>query len=196
MDIVKAIEIFALVTGIPYIILEVMQKNSMWYFGIASGIGCAVSFAIQGLWASMGLNIYYVFMSLWGLYQWKKDSDSLAMESASSSAVHLSRLTPGIIAWSAAVFLAGLAGLIALLSFLNDTETVWDAVVTMMSVVGTYWLAKAYLPHWIIWIVSDLLLIVLCAMTGMFWMSLLYLAYTISSVVGLVHWRRNGVYVA
>lgn len=32
MDIVKVIEIFALVTGVPYIVLEVLQKNSMWYF--------------------------------------------------------------------------------------------------------------------------------------------------------------------
>ena len=41
MDIIGIIEVFALVTGVPYIVLEVLQKNGMWYFGIATGLACA-----------------------------------------------------------------------------------------------------------------------------------------------------------
>ena len=78
MDIVKVIEIFALVTGVPYIVLEVLQKNSMWYFGIATGLACAYSFAVQHLWSNMALNIYYVGMSVWFLYQWRKEIRSIA----------------------------------------------------------------------------------------------------------------------
>ena len=48
MDIIGIIEVFALVTGVPYIVLEVLQKNGMWYFGIATGLACAYSFAIHG----------------------------------------------------------------------------------------------------------------------------------------------------
>ena len=70
MDIIKIIEIFALVTGVPYIVLEVLQKNSMWYFGIATGLACAYSFGVQHLWSNMALNLYYVVMSFWGLFQW------------------------------------------------------------------------------------------------------------------------------
>ena len=72
MDIIGIIEVFALVTGVPYIVLEVLQKNGMWYFGIATGLACAYSFAIQHVWSNMSLNIYYVVMSVWGLYQWRK----------------------------------------------------------------------------------------------------------------------------
>ena len=74
MDIIGIIEVFALVTGVPYIVLEVLQKNGMWYFGIATGLACAYSFAIQHVWSNMSLNLYYVVMSVWGLYQWRKDS--------------------------------------------------------------------------------------------------------------------------
>lgn len=41
MDLIQAIEIFAFVTGLAYIVLEIFQKNAMWVLGIATGIACA-----------------------------------------------------------------------------------------------------------------------------------------------------------
>lgn len=199
MDIIKAIEIFALLTGVPYIVFEVMQKNIMWYFGIATGIACAISFGIQHVWASMGLNIYYVFMSLWGLYQWKKDAKVLAASGKSEKKVleiHLNRLTAGTALWSLAIFIVGSAALIGLLKLLGGNESVMDATVTVSSAIAMFWLAKSYPQHWFIWIVADLVLIALCISSGLYWMALQYSAYVASSVVGLFLWHRKGVYVS
>ena len=69
--IIQAIEVFAFITGLAYIILEIGQKNLMWIVGIATGAACAFSFAVQHLWASMVLNVYYVLISIWGLIQWR-----------------------------------------------------------------------------------------------------------------------------
>ena len=76
MDIVQIIEIVALVMGIPYMIFEVLQKNTMWYFGFFTSTACAIQFFLESNWANMGLNIYYVGMAFWGLYKWKKDSQA------------------------------------------------------------------------------------------------------------------------
>lgn len=76
--IIQAIEVFAFITGLAYIILEIGQKNLMWIVGIATGAACAFSFAVQHLWASMALNVYYVFISIWGLIQWRKAGEKLA----------------------------------------------------------------------------------------------------------------------
>lgn len=73
MDIVQAIEIFALVTGVAYVVLEILQKNFMWVVGILTGAACAYSFAVQHSWGMMGLNIYYIVMSVIGLVQWRRD---------------------------------------------------------------------------------------------------------------------------
>ena len=67
MDIVQAIEIFAFVTGIAYIVLEILQKNAMWVVGILTGAACAYSFAVQRSWGMMGLNLYYIVISVIGL---------------------------------------------------------------------------------------------------------------------------------
>ena len=196
MDIVGIIEIFALVTGVPYIVLEVLQKNSMWYFGIATGFACAYSFAIQHVWSNMALNIYYVVMSVWGLYQWRKDSRLLESDTGShGSAVHLGRMDGRTALWSAGIFLAGTPLLVWLLHALGGSSSWLDAASAMMSVVATYWLARSIPYHWIIWIVADIILVVMCFMEGQYWLTLLYVAYVAAAVYGLFHWMRKGKYI-
>lgn len=189
MDIIGAIEIFAFVTGIIYIVLEIGQKNFMWILGILTGAACAWSFGVQGLYASMGLNIYYVYVSVWGLIQWRKDSR------ASEGAIHLNRLTAGTLLASGVVFVAGTALLICLLELLGGSESWFDAATAMLSAVGTWWLAKSYPQQWIVWIVADVMSVVLCAVSGMPWMTVLYVAYTAGAVYGYIHWLRSGKYI-
>lgn len=197
MDIFEIIEIFALVTGIPYIVLEVLQKNAMWYFGIATGIACAYSFGVQHLWSNMGLNIYYVVMSVWGLHQWRKDSGLLdsAKTDGGAPAVHLSHLTARIAVCSLLTFIVCTAFMVTVFSRAADPNVWMDAVSTSMCAVAMFWLGKSIPYHWLIWIVADSILVVMCAMEQSWWLAALYLAYVLAACVGLVHWRRKGAYV-
>lgn len=198
MDILQLIEIFAFVTGVLYLILEIAQKNAMWVIGILTGVACAYSFAVQRLWASMGLNIYYVFVSIWGLYQWRRDSRMLAAgeaEGAQSADIHLRRIPRKTLLVSGLVFIFGSLALIALLRLLHDQESAMDAVVAVMSAIGTWWLAKSYPQQWLVWIVADTLSTILCLSVGMYWMALLYVAYTASAVYGWFHWTRRGAWI-
>lgn len=205
MDILQAIEIFAFVTGILYIVLEIGQKNAMWIIGILTGVACAWSFAVQTLWASMGLNIYYVFMSVWGLWQWRRDSRILSERTrerlqdgpaqAEKAVIHLRRPSGKVLAVSAVLAVVGTVALVGLLHLLGDKESAMDAVVAVLSAIATWWLAKSYPHQWLIWLVADLLSAVLCIVVGMYWMGLLYAAYTASAVYGWFHWTREGIYI-
>ena len=70
-------QIFTLVTGVIYIILEIRQKNSMWLVGILTSLAAMWVFFRQGLYASFGLNTYYLITAFIGLWQWKRDKGSL-----------------------------------------------------------------------------------------------------------------------
>ena len=192
MDLIKAIEIFAFVTGIIYLILEIKQKNFMWVIGILTGVACAYSFGVQRLWASMGLNIYYVVVSVWGLYKWRKDSAKLD----DGTEVHLAVLSKKTMLVSALIFVLGTALMVWLLHALGDSSTILDAVVTVMSAIATWWLAKSYPQQWLLWILADALSFALCLTSGMYWMAVLYLAYAASAVYGWYYWRKKGKYVA
>ncbi|MBQ3813851.1 MAG: nicotinamide mononucleotide transporter [Bacteroidales bacterium] len=190
-SIIQAIEIFALVTGIVYVVLEILQKNAMWVIGILTGAACAFEFAVTHVWASMGLNLYYVAMSVVGLIQWRKASGQVE-----EGDIHLQKvsLKAGIL--SAVLFTAGTAVMIPVLKATGDPAPFLDAIAVMLSVVGTWWLAQSYLEQWLIWIVADVLTTTLCLTTGQYWMAVLYLVYIGSAVYGYVHWKSRGKYVS
>ncbi len=190
-QVIQAIEIFALVTGIVYVVLEILQKNAMWVVGILTGAACAFEFAVTHVWASMGLNLYYVAMSVVGLIQWRKASGQVE-----EGDIHLRKvsLKAGIL--SAVLFTAGTAVMIPVLKATGDPAPFLDAVAVMLSVVGTWWLAQSYLEQWFIWIVADVLTTTLCLTTGQYWMAILYLVYIGSAVYGYIHWKSRGKYVS
>lgn len=196
--IAQIISILALVTGIPYMIFEVLQKNAMWYFGFFTGLTSAIMFAIQRNWASMCLNVYYVFMAVWGLYQWKKDSALLKSgneKSHASATIHLNHIS-GKMAWgSIAGFVLMFVFLLWALRLLGDPAVVLDALSTSLCVVAMVWLAKSIPWHWVLWIIGDILLVVMCFVQGNYWLTAMYAVYVAASVYGLFLWRKNGSYV-
>ena len=144
-QIIQAIEVFAMVTGVVYLVLEILQKNSMWVVGILTSTACAFEFAITHVWASMGLNIYYVVMSVIGLLQWRK-----ASEAVGEGEIHLSRLPRAVALWSAALFVLGSLVLMQVLRAAGDPAPRLDAVAVTLSVIATWWLDIFYhhhLPH-------------------------------------------------
>ena len=192
---IKAIELFALVTGLAYIVLEVLQKDAMWWVGIATGAACAFSFAVQQLYASTGLNIYYVCVSVWGIVQWRRDRAALRAEGGTADALHLRRPSRRTLWVSALLLVGGTLLLSLLLRQIGDSASVLDAGVTVLGAIGTWWLAKSYPQQWLIWIIADTLSTILCLSVGMYWMALLYVAYTLSAIYGYFHWMRRGTWI-
>lgn len=188
MDIIEIIEIFALVTGVAYVVLEILQKNAMWVVGILTGAACAYSFAVQRSWGMMGLNIYYIVMSVIGLVQWRKDGAAVGED-----VIHLRPLPKKTALWSAVGFVLGSLALIWLFRVLGDGSSALDATATVLSVIATWWLARSYIQQWMLWVVADSLTAALCLVNGTYWMSVLYLAYIASAVYGYYHWKKKGV---
>lgn len=190
MNIIQAIEIFAFVTGILYIVLEILQKDAMWVVGILTGAACAYSFALQHSWGMAGLNVYYVVMSVVGLVQWRQDGAQVE-----AGAIHLQVLPKRTAVWSAGGFVAGSLALVAILRALGDGASCLDAAATVLSIIATWWLTRSYLQQWMLWVVADILTALLCLLSGQYWMTVLYLAYTVSALYGYFHWKRHGVLI-
>lgn len=186
----EILEQFSLVAGLVYIWLQVKQSRWMWPVDILVCIATICVFAHQALWASMGLNVYYLIMGCVGIAAWKKDEAK-----AEEGALRLRRLTAKTAAVSAVAFVAVTIGLFFLLNALNDPSPVFDALVGGSGIVGTVWLVRCYLGNWWIWIASDTLSVVMCLMQGLYGMAALYAVYTIMAVVGYIQWKRDGQYL-
>lgn len=189
-QVIQAIEVFALVTGVAYAVLEILQKNSMWVVGILTSTACAFSFGVQHVWASMGLNIYYLVMSVVGLVQWRK-----AGQQVGEGEIHLQEIPRKVQIISALLIVAGSVLLIQVLRAAGDAEPRLDAVATVLSVIATWWLAQSYLQQWLLWIVADIITTTLCIVTGQYWLAALYLTYICGAVYGYFHWKSRGKYL-
>lgn len=200
------IEIFTLVTGLAYLVLEIAQKNAMWIVGMITSAAAVYMFAAEELYASQALNVYYLFVSAAGLVQWRKDKKRLSAMSASGASpeaesggkpgkIHLNRLSLKTAVWSAAAAVAGTLLLGLALKQTGDRMPWTDATIAILNAIATYWLSRSYWQQWCILIVANILSSVLCHSQGLYWMTAQYVFYTAASVYGLVHWRRSGVYV-
>ena len=123
MTVFQYIELFAMVTGVAYAVLEILQKNAMWVVGLLTASACAFSFAVQHVWASMGLNLYYLVMSVVGLVQWRK-----AGAQVGEGEIHLAPLSRKTALWSMLAFVLGSAVLMQVLRAAGDAHPELDAL--------------------------------------------------------------------
>lgn len=191
-------EIFTLITGVIYIILEIRQKNAMWLVGVLTSLAAMWVFFRQGLYASFALNAYYLVTAFVGLWQWGRDRRRIGADetvSGGDDMIHLNPLTFRTVLVSLVITVAGTFALSELMEVFENPMSLMDAAVAVLSAVATWWLVKSYIWQWWLWVVADLVLAVMCAMQGLWWMSALYAAYTVAAVYGYFHWRKNGQYI-
>lgn len=193
-------EIFTLVTGILYVILEIRQKNLMWLVGIITSLAAMWVFFRQGLYASFGLNTYYLLTSAIGLWQWRKARLALPQEDMSVPApaedvIHLRVLNIRTVIISILILAAGTYALAGIMEVFENPQSWLDSFVTVLSAVATWWLVRCYLQQWMLWMLANALSFILCVSQGLWWMSVLYIVYVSTSVIGYLHWKRCGIYV-
>ena len=190
-------EIFTLVTGVIYIILEIRQKNLMWVVGILTSVAAMWVFFRQGLYASFGLNTYYLITSFIGLWQWRKDVDLVSRngDDADDGTVRLKRLNARTLAVSFLAVAAGTLALAFLMKHLENPMSYLDSAVAVLSAVATWWLVRCYIQQWWLWIAADTISTMLCLSQGLWWMAALYAAYTVSAIIGYLHWKKHGRYI-
>lgn len=191
------LQIFTLLTGVVYMILEIRQKNLMWVVGILTSLAAMWVFFRQGLYASFALNTYYFITSFVGIWQWSQDKKLVA-----SDIVVLNRLTFKVVIFSAVVAVLGTIALSVGMECLHgagllkeNPMSLLDSAIAVLSAVATWWLVKSYREQWWLWILADSLSVLLCVLQGMWWMAALYVAYVVAAVYGLRYWKKCGVYI-
>ncbi|HMT67514.1 MAG TPA: nicotinamide riboside transporter PnuC, partial [Bacteroidales bacterium] len=66
------VEVFGAVTGIAYMILEIRRNIFLWPLGIITSAVYIYVFGREGFYANMGLQVYYLVISIYGWYMWRR----------------------------------------------------------------------------------------------------------------------------
>jgi nicotinamide mononucleotide transporter len=197
------LEIFGTVTGLLYVWLEIKHRRSMWIVGIVMSVCYVVVFGAEALYASMGLYVYYLGMSLYGWFKWGKKTQQPEPGPETNSRLlteHTER-TPALkpvhmnvsTAWmTAGLLVVVFGGVWAVLRFLTDHPApAMDAAITTLNMVATWLLTRSILEQWLLLVVANILAIILYAHTGLWFTTGLYAVYLVAAVIGYISWRRK-----
>lgn len=214
------VEIFGAVAGIAYVILEIKRNILLWPLGIITSAVYIYVFGHNGLYANMGLQVYYLVISAYGWYMWRgaKASENTVARRASGivdpgnppsslppenpgniqgpalneTATDVRRIDRVTAVWC----LAAAATLWVVLWFILDRATdspvpLWDGLITSLSVVATWMLTRKYLEQWYVWIMANAIAVVVYLLMGMYPTAVLFLVYFGMAIIGVRAWSRN-----
>jgi nicotinamide mononucleotide transporter len=180
-------EVLGAVLGVAYIIFSIRQSILTWVTGLATSVLYIAVFFQAKFYADMGLQFYYVFISIYGWYIWTKGNPQ-----DHNSVLPVSRVKRGFTIQAGLVTLALFAGIWTLLEYYTDSPVpVMDAATTALSITATYMLARKIMEHWLIWIVVDLVSAGLYVYKELWPTAILFLIYTIMAIAGYIQWKKD-----
>ncbi len=187
------IESLGAISGLLYLYFSIKQKIWLWPLGILTSGFYIFVFFNSNLYADMGLNVYYVIISIYGWYYWlfgKNSKNSEFLKTSKLDAIGwLITVISIILIW---VLLAIV--LIKLPQHINIPPSdllYWDSFTTSASIVATYLLARKKIEQWLLWIIIDAVSAGLYIYKELYPTVLLFLVYTILAFVGYLQWKKD-----
>lgn len=185
------LEYFGVLTGLTYLVLEIMQHRAMWVVGFVTSLVYVFVFFFSKFYADMSLNVYYVGISVYGFWQWKRES---AAESGGAAELVYRHLTWRCLSGLAGVTVVLFGGMFWVLSRFTDSPVpAGDAFTTALGVTATWMLAKRILEHWWVWVAVNLVSAVLYYYRGLYPTCFLFVCYGVLAVAGWINWKKKGV---
>lgn len=187
------IEIIATILALIYLYLEVKEKKALWLFGILSSAIYAYVYFNSQFYADFGLMIYYVIISIYGWIHWVKGSQSDSQPDLIISRITLKQ-TLNLLAITAVIYSIILLILLYLPKYIGLSESSYpyiDAFTSAASIVATWMLSQKILEQWYVWIVVNAICIYMYYAKDLKTTAILFIIYTIGSVIGLRTWIKN-----
>lgn len=180
------VEIVGAILSLIYLYLSIKEKVSLWFFGIISSIFYIVIFFQTKFYADMSLQFYYVIISIYGWIIWKHGKQG------SNKELQTSQITKWLsLKLIIATGLIYIVYYLVLSKFTDSTIPKADSLVGALSIIGTWMLARKLIENWFVWIVADGLCVGLYIYKGLYPTVILFIIYTLMSVVGYLQWKKT-----
>ena len=183
-----AVEIIGACFALLYLWLEIKQRKAMWIVGIISSMFYVYIFYVGKIYADMGMNVYYILASIYGLVLWQRN----AKQSENKKSITVSRTTLKTALRLTAVTIFFFAILAFILVRFTDSPVPYiDALTTALSITAMWMLAHKLIEQWHVWFVVNIISMALYFYRGLYPTSILFLIYSIASVIGYYQWKKE-----
>jgi len=179
------LEFVAVILGILSVFFA--RNENIWTYptGIVNVLIYVYLCFTAGLFADMGINVFYFVMSVYGWYNWSRRDEN-------SHHVPITRLT----SWQWIYNIALVFGLFGLLWFVLDKYTpstvpMFDSFTTALFIIGMWLMARKKIENWLAWIAGDILVIPLFAYKGLVFTGFQYMVFTALAISGYIEWKKK-----
>ncbi len=176
------LEIFGTIFGFLAVYLTIKENIWCWLFGLIQVIIFSYIFYTSKLYSDMILHIIYIFLQIYGWYSWKYGG-------ANQSQLHITLISK-VTVWIALTIL-GTLSLGYIMQAKTDASYPYpDAFTTIASLIAQYLMIKKKLGSWLFWIVVDIVAIGIYWYKGLYFTTLLYVAFLIMATIGYFEWKK------
>ena len=170
------------------------RKASILVFpaGIISTTIYIFIFFTAGLYANMGINLYYTIISIYGWYNWTRKTENSRQLPISWNSK--SEQFKGLLLLPVIFFL--ILGLLWVFNnsgdgrFLSSYVPIVDALTTAIFVLGMWYLARKKIENWIYWIAGNLISIPFFFSQGLVFTSFQFVVFLVLAIMGFFEWKR------
>ncbi|MFC2098800.1 nicotinamide riboside transporter PnuC [Bacteroidota bacterium] len=182
------IEVLGVVTSLIYLYFSVKQIIWLWPFGILSSALFIWIFFSSKFYADMGLQVYYLGISVYGWLYWVHGGHSRS----GKGILPVTRINRRMIGILFAIGMVIFLSIVVILKYFTDSDVPWgDGFTTAASIIATWMLARKILEHWIVWILVDAVAAALYFYKGLYPSTVLYIIYSVIAILGYVQWKKQ-----
>lgn len=181
------VEITGAVISLIYLYFSIREKSALWIFGFLSSLLYIWVFFHSKLYAEISLQLYYLFVSVYGWITWQKKTEMSHSKALKISTIPVKHYA-GYFFGTAGVFLIYF---VVLKYFTDSPVPIADSVVGSLSVAATWMLARKKLENWLVWIAADAFACGLYYYKELYPTAVLFVVYTVMAVVGYLQWKKK-----
>ncbi len=180
----SALEIIGFITGVLGVWLTIRRKILCFPIGIINVLIYAYLFQSENvrLYADALLQIIYLILLIYGWMVWNRSKNEKE------------EIRTVFILLAKKLVIIGVLSTIALGVFLshytNASLPYLDAILTIISLIAQWMIAKKMIENWLLWIVVNTIYIPLYVYKGLAFTSILYLLFLILAINGWYNWRK------
>lgn len=209
LDIFGWLEIVAMVVGFLYVLFQIKKTRKMWYFCILSAIVNIFVFGHNNYISMMAIQFYYIVTAIYGLVQWTKvKSDAIGIYGEDAQIEGSHPIPIKKFNWKIGV--AAIALTVMLFFVLSPiirnyavsagtiefpAQPYLDTFIAVCSMLGAFFLSKSYFCQWFVWLIVNAFSVYVFIRSGMYYMAAMYASYLVMSVIGIMNWKKRGVYL-
>ncbi|MEH8021538.1 MULTISPECIES: nicotinamide riboside transporter PnuC [Rheinheimera] len=186
-QLMHSIELIATLLALAYVILALKQSLWCWPAALLSTVLFTHVMWQSALLSDAILQLYYAGMALYGWWRWQQLRQAAPDTRGPVYEWHWQRHLGLIVITAIAGWVLG----VVMHNYTQADFAYIDAQTTAFSVMATLLVARKLVSNWLYWVVIDAVSIYIYAQKHLYFLTGLFMLYTVIAIAGYFIWRSH-----